>query len=102
MAGDDHNVATNHVAIKLPQFWTNDPESWFLQAEAMFRRAKVQEESTRFDHVLAMLPCEVIASVRDIIKEPDSTRPYSCLKERLLGSYTTPTWQALWLSLIHI
>jgi hypothetical protein len=31
--------AVNHVAVKLPEFWTKELELWFMQAETNFRRA---------------------------------------------------------------
>ena len=29
------------VAVKLPEFWTDDPEIWFLRAEAQFRSKSI-------------------------------------------------------------
>jgi hypothetical protein len=30
--------AVNHIAVKLPDFWTKEPELWFMQAETNFRQ----------------------------------------------------------------
>jgi hypothetical protein len=29
------------VGVKLPEFWTSDPDMWFAQADAVFRRANI-------------------------------------------------------------
>ena len=34
---------TNAVAIKLPTFWAQQPEVWFLQAEAQFHIRKITD-----------------------------------------------------------
>ncbi len=39
-------VTVNTVAVKLPEFWTADPNTWFSQAEASFRRSNVSASYT--------------------------------------------------------
>ena len=45
-------AAVNNVAVKLPEFWVADPDMWFMQAEAAFRTARINQSRTKFDHVL--------------------------------------------------
>ena len=73
------------MAVKLPTFWHKNPRSWFVSVEATFRRAKITQEETRFDHVLAVLPMEVIDTIHSIVDNPGDA-PYSTLKEKLLGT----------------
>ena len=40
------------VAVKLPDFWTEDPNLWFLHAEAAFRNAQITQSKTKFDHII--------------------------------------------------
>ena len=35
------------VSVKLPDFWTEDPDLWFLHAEAAFRNAQTVENQIR-------------------------------------------------------
>ena len=41
------------VAVKLPEFWTKEPDLWFIQAEAAFRNAvpRILLSPTKFNHV---------------------------------------------------
>lgn len=57
------------VAIKLPNFWVKMPEGWFARAESQFRRAAITVEETKYDHVMSVLPEEVIADIYDVIEE---------------------------------
>jgi len=89
-----------HVAVKLPQFWTSDPDAWFLQSEACFRRARVTDELTKFDHVVMQLPKEILSHFKDLIRNPGET-PYETLKSRLIKDFTPPTWDAMWNIIQH-
>jgi hypothetical protein len=52
--------AVNHVAVKLPDFWTKEQELWFMQAETTFWRAKITCSLTKYDYVLQRLPMDVL------------------------------------------
>jgi hypothetical protein len=39
-------VTVNTVAVKLPEFWMADPNTWFSQAEASLRRSNVTATTT--------------------------------------------------------
>jgi hypothetical protein len=43
-------VNVNAVAVKLPEFWPADPQTWFHQAEAAFRRSNMVTSFTKYDH----------------------------------------------------
>ena len=34
------------VSVKLPDFWTEDPDLWFLHAEAAFRNTQITQTKT--------------------------------------------------------
>ena len=43
---DQKETPTEYVAkvsVKLPDFWTEDPDLWFLHAEAAFRNAQITQ-----------------------------------------------------------
>lgn len=37
------------VSMKLPDFYTNDPEAWFIQVEAQFGILSVNQDETKYD-----------------------------------------------------
>jgi hypothetical protein len=83
------------VAIKLPEFWPADPQAWFHQAEATFRRSNVVTSYTKYDHVLMKLPTDVVMTVRDLVNtmQPNTPDTYEQLKARLTASYGRTKWQ---------
>jgi len=44
------------VSIKLPLFWTDSPEVWFLQAEAQFENKGITVSRTKLTQCGAALP----------------------------------------------
>ncbi len=52
LAAQANAAPISHVAVKLPDFWVEDPKMWFSQAEAQFRRSRIAAEATKYDHVL--------------------------------------------------
>ena len=44
------------VSVKLLDFWTKDPDLWFLHAEVVFRNTQIRQSKTKFDHIIQKLP----------------------------------------------
>jgi hypothetical protein len=89
------------AAVKLPPFWSDNAEVWFLQAEAQFAIAGISSERTAFYHVLTALPQHVIVSVIDVVRTAaTAVSPFSDLKARLLSGYTQSKWSRMF-QLIH-
>ena len=55
------------VSVKLPDFWTEDPDLWFVHAEAAFRNTQITQSITKFDHIVQKLPQKIMVSVRGLI-----------------------------------
>jgi len=83
------------IAVKLPDFWTEDPDLWFVHAEAAFRNAQITQSRTKFDHIVQKLPQSIMVSVRSLIigSASASSTPYEDLKSKLVSSYTLTRWQ---------
>ena len=83
------------VAVKLPDFWPDAPDLWFIHAKSAFRNAQVTQSRTKFDHVVQKLSQSIMVSVRGLILSSSSTSstPYEDLRAKLVSSYTLSHWQ---------
>ncbi len=82
------------VSVKLPEFWLDDPEMWFAQAEGTFRRANITVSAIKYDYVQMKLSLKASTSLREIVHAAASlTDPYECLKEKLTARYTKSRWR---------
>ena len=88
--GQDYGPNVSSVSVKLPTFWINDPELWFLQVESVFatRTPPVTRDITKFDHVVTALPTEALNAVFNVIRMPRATPDrYEQLKRALRLTY---------------
>lgn len=74
------------AALKLPTLWTDDLETWFLQAEAQFSIRRITSEQKKYYHVVAVLSADTAAKVKSIIRDPPEDA-YTALKSALLRKY---------------
>ena len=84
------------VSVKLPDFWTEDPDLWFLHTEAAFRNAQITQSKTKFDHIVQKLPQKIMVSVHSLImgSAASSETPYKDLKAKLVSSSQACLYQA--------
>ncbi len=96
-------AAVNTLAVKLPEFWVQDPDVWFYQAECSFRRARITASHTKYEHVVMRLPEAVSVSVRSLLLSitEDSVDPYQQLKDRLTARFGKTRWQRAFELLDH-
>ncbi|XP_050507947.1 uncharacterized protein LOC126885420 [Diabrotica virgifera virgifera] len=81
--GNYHPISAR-VDIKVPEFWRNEPELWFLRLEVQFRQAKITSNNCKCDHTVASLNSDILIEVADIVKNPTADNAYTKLKARLL------------------
>ncbi|XP_033231558.1 uncharacterized protein LOC117182579 [Belonocnema kinseyi] len=74
----------HRVAVRLPAFWPDDPEMWFVQIEQQFLLAGITSEDTKFSYVAGHLEPKYAAEVRDILTNPPSQNRYVKLKTELI------------------
>lgn len=77
----------NAVAIKLPTFWTTQPNVWFTQAEAQFHIKKVTEDSTKYYYVISALDQATASRIIHVLTNPPANGKYDNLKEKLLETF---------------
>lgn len=97
---EDANVGGQHApnqvsayrAPKIPQFWKNDPQAWFVQVEASFRIAQITGDRTKVDHLIAVVDHEVVCHVTDLVTQsPTPPNLYVLFKNRVLSAFSTST-----------
>lgn len=92
MAGDD-DVAIHAAAVKLPQFWTENPDLWFYQAEAQFELKGISVSRTKYFYLVAALTPEAAGRVTSLLEVVPSEEPYETLKSALCQAYKLSEYQ---------
>ena len=83
----------NTVSVKVPAFWPDSAEAWFVQVEAQFALKGVTVSSTKFYYSVLSFNQETANQVLDLIKCPPSSDPYEALKSRLLRLFALDDYQ---------
>ena len=71
------------VAMKLPTFWSAQPTTWFIQAEAQFELRNITTDSTKYCHVIVALGQATALHITDVIQNPPQDGKYNALKKQL-------------------
>jgi hypothetical protein len=79
-------ATVNTVAVRLPLFWSGNPEVWFTQVESCFATRKVTVQKTQFDYVIQALDNSTADRVQAVILNPSET-PYDTLKAALIDAF---------------
>lgn len=76
------------TSVKLPQFWTNCPDAWFVQVEMQFATKNIGVDQTKYEYIITALPQEVIVKVLDVIQNPPARDRYLNLKKILIERHS--------------
>ena len=68
------SATVNATAVKLPPFWSGNPEVWFKQVESNFTTRKITTEQTKFDYVIQALDNSTAEKVQSVILSPPEER----------------------------
>ncbi len=77
------------VALKLPTFWTAQPEVWFAQTEGQFAThdPTIVADLTKYNYVVAALNKATAAEVKALLLHLPATQKYNTLKAALIKAY---------------
>ena len=80
----DQTLQLQHVAVKPPTFMEANAVAWFSIMEAQFNLSNVSVSVTKFYHVLAALPAEIVAKIPPSVLD---SYDYVKLKEAVISAY---------------
>ena len=78
----------NAVSLKLPTFWTSQPQVWFAQAETQFQLRKITADETMYYYVVSALDQSTTTRLLDLISAPPTDNKYKAVKDRLLDTFS--------------
>ncbi|XP_017476409.1 PREDICTED: uncharacterized protein LOC108366498 [Rhagoletis zephyria] len=75
---------------KLPEFYPEDPETWFEKLESIFHVNNIRSEPTKFHYIFGFAPPEVNPYATSVNKEaiPADKTKYSVLGERVIQAFS--------------
>lgn len=73
--------------FETPQFIPDNVALWWKQIEARLDLAGITDEETKFKHIAAGLPPEVVSKVSDLIFNPPVEAPYGKIRDRKLKEF---------------
>ena len=91
MAQPEQDPQINASSIKLPPFWSSDPELWFHQIEAQFTLRRITNQETKFNYVIGNLS----ADQSQMIMTPPQENQYNVLRQALIERYSATDQQKL-------
>ena len=83
----DENGEIFAVSVKICDFWTEDPESWFDRADNQFRIRGIKEDETKFSHCVQALNYSQHKEVKALIRDPPKGGSYPALKKALVAAF---------------
>ena len=78
----------NAVSVKLPQFSTQEPVTWFRRAEIQFRLRKITDPRTKADYGLESVPDSVFVQIAAWLDQQQDEVLYDDLRKYLLEEFT--------------
>nr|XP_024219873.1 uncharacterized protein LOC112211830 [Halyomorpha halys] len=81
------SVKILNTLSRLPTFYREEPDLWFIQVEAVFSSCHIADSKTKFQLIIAQLDLAALNQVADLTRYPPATEPYERLKERLLSVF---------------
>jgi len=85
---DDEDAHVSKIAVRIPSFWPEEPELWFMQLEGQFALCGITEDETKYAHVLSKIEPKQAREIKDVITRPPTTDKYKTLKRILIQRLT--------------
>lgn len=72
------------AAFQPPPFWVSNPRAWFAVLESHCATRNIKSSRTKFHHVVASLPEQLVSEVLDVIQDPPEEEPFEALRNAIL------------------
>lgn len=76
------------VAVKIPPMWKSNITVWFVQVEANFSVAQINNDLTKYNYLIASIDTETLSAVTDLIVNPPDVDKYQTLKNRIIQEFS--------------
>ena len=87
MAKVEEEPEIGSLKVKLPAFWPDKPEAWFVQAESNFKARRITSQLAKYHLVVIALDSDTVDGVLDLLEAPPEADPYDQLKAHLVQSF---------------
>jgi len=85
---DDEETLISKIAVRIPPFWSEEPELWFMQLEGQFTLCGISDDEAKYAYVLSKIEPKQAREIKDIITRPPTTDKYRTLKLVLIQRLT--------------
>lgn len=82
----NHEVGSTN--IRLPPYFPNSLNSWFIQIESQFTIGRIKNDVTRYNYLISALPQDVCESLLDVLEKPPETDLYENLKKTIISRHS--------------
>lgn len=89
------NNLVQRVAVKVPPFWSDSPEIWFVQVESQFANADITTDNTKFNTVVGAIETKILGHVREAVLHPPTGNKYENLKQAMLKEFADSDYTKL-------
>ena len=84
---EEDETEIGSLKLKLPAFWPDKAEAWFVQAESHFKARRITSQQTKYHLVVVALDSDTVDGVLDLLERPPEDDPFDQLKARLVQSF---------------
>jgi len=85
---DDEDTHVSKIAVRIPPFWPEEPELWFMQLEGQFTLCGIIDDEAKYAHILSKIEPKQAREIKDVITRPPTTDKCKTLKRILIQRLT--------------
>lgn len=83
-----NDIEICRVQVRLPPYFPNSLNTWFIQVESQFTLCHVTNDITKYNYLISGLPQDVAESLIDVLENPPQNDLYDNLKKTILNRHS--------------